>query len=75
MDNTTHIPQTLNLADYGSFAESNQEKALSMAEQLLKQYERFHVEHTGDVWVFTVISDEWWKTDEELAYDRLGGGE
>ena len=62
------------LSSWGSFSESHQRTAKDQAEKLIMDCKAFHVEHTDDVWIFTVLDHDW-KDQTEQAYDRLGGGE
>lgn len=62
----------VDLSDWPSFSERDQATAKDLSEKLIQDCVPFHVEHSDDVWVFTVLCEDW-KTAEEEAYERLGG--
>ena len=62
----------VDLSDWPSFSEASQAQAKNQAEKLIMDAVPFHCSHTGDVWVFTVLCEDW-QTAEEEAHERLGG--
>lgn len=64
----------IDLNSYPSTSCQNLIEAELLAGELLRSLTPFHVEQSNDVWVFTVL-DEDWKSSEDQAYERLGGGE
>mgnify|MGYP003670331878 FL=1 len=62
----------VDLSDWPSLSEKDQATAKDQAEKLIQDAVPFHCEHSGDVWVFTVLSHDW-KTAEDEACERLGG--
>jgi len=63
----------VDLSDWPSFSEASQAQAKNQAEKLIMDAVPFHCSHTGDVWVFTVLCEDW-ETAEEEAYERLVRG-
>ena len=72
---TIYAPERLiDLTAWPSTSCQSPIEAELFAGELLRSETPFHCEHINDVWVFTVL-DEDWKSSEDQAYERLGGGE